>query len=83
MPYKLVCVHPYHGYDKGQTVIDQDKVAELLDDREHHFVRVEFTQEDHDAHRELKAAQAAAVQAASDAVQAASDPVPAKPSKSK
>jgi hypothetical protein len=40
MDYHLVCVHPFGKYQKGQVVTDPDEVAELLDDREHHFVRI-------------------------------------------
>ena len=40
MAYKLVCVHPFHGYDKGQEITDANEVARLLVDREHHFVKV-------------------------------------------
>jgi len=38
--FNLVCVVPFHGYEKGQMVTDQTKVAELSKDRDHHFVRV-------------------------------------------
>ena len=40
MAFKLVCTHPFHGYEKGQEVTDHDEVARLSEDREHHFVRV-------------------------------------------
>ena len=42
MAFKLVCTQPFHGYKKGQEVTDQDEVARLLNDREHHFVRVHY-----------------------------------------
>lgn len=38
--YNLVCVHPFHGYDKGQIVSDPAEVAKFLKDREHHFVKI-------------------------------------------
>lgn len=38
--FNLVCIVPFHGYEKGQMVTDQVKVAELSQDREGHFVRV-------------------------------------------
>jgi len=38
--YHIVCVSPFHNYQKGQMIIDQVEVAKLLSDREHHFVRV-------------------------------------------
>lgn len=40
MAYKLVCVHPFHNYVRGQEITDPDEVAKLSEDREHHFVRV-------------------------------------------
>lgn len=40
MDYHLVCVHPFGKYTKGQQITDEKEVAELLDDREHHFVRI-------------------------------------------
>ena len=40
MAFKLVCTEPFHGYVKGQEVTDPAEVAKLMDDREHHFVRV-------------------------------------------
>ena len=42
MAFKLVCTLPFHGYAKGQEITDPDEVAKLLDDREHHFVRVNY-----------------------------------------
>jgi hypothetical protein len=38
-PFKLVCVHPFHGYTKGQMIFDENEIAAHLEDREHHFVR--------------------------------------------
>jgi hypothetical protein len=40
MDYHLVCVHPFGKYTKGQMVTDEAEVTTLLDDREHHFVRI-------------------------------------------
>jgi hypothetical protein len=40
MDYHLVCVHPFGKYAKGQMVTDEAEVTTLLDDREHHFVRI-------------------------------------------
>jgi hypothetical protein len=38
--FHLVCVHPFGKYQKGQKITDPTEVNSLLDDREHHFVRV-------------------------------------------
>jgi hypothetical protein len=38
--YHLVCVHPFGKYVKGQMVTDPMEVAILMDDRDHHFVRI-------------------------------------------
>lgn len=38
--FHLVCVHPFHKYERGQKITDAIEIATLLDDREHHFVRV-------------------------------------------
>jgi hypothetical protein len=38
--YHLICVHPFGVYAKGQKITDPDEVAKLMDDRDHHFVRV-------------------------------------------
>lgn len=38
--YHLVCVHPFHGYEKGQLITDPDEVAKLINDRDHHFVKI-------------------------------------------
>lgn len=40
MDYHLICVHPFGKYVKGQQITDHDEVESLLDDREHHFVRI-------------------------------------------
>jgi hypothetical protein len=40
MDYHLVCVHPFGKYTKGQVITDEAEVTTLLDDREHHFVRI-------------------------------------------
>lgn len=40
MTYHLICVHPFGVYAKGQKITDPDEVAKLMDDRDHHFVRV-------------------------------------------
>jgi hypothetical protein len=40
MDYHLVCVHPFGKYTKGQMITNEAEVAELLEDREHHFVRI-------------------------------------------
>jgi hypothetical protein len=45
MDYHLVCVHPFGKYTKGQMVTDEAEVTTLLDDREHHFVRIAAPQE--------------------------------------
>ncbi|NPU23940.1 hypothetical protein [Bradyrhizobium denitrificans] len=41
MAYHLVCVHPFHGYDKGQIVTDPAEVDALMAERDHHFVRID------------------------------------------
>lgn len=46
--FKLVCTHPFnhreHGpHERGQVVLDQDKVAALGKSHENHFVRVRMT----------------------------------------
>lgn len=52
MPFKLVCVHPFHDrvsgrtFERGDEVAVQDDVERLSDDREHHFVRVAISEED-------------------------------------
>lgn len=38
--FHLICVVPFHGYEKGQRITDQAMIAELSQDRDHHFVRV-------------------------------------------
>jgi hypothetical protein len=38
--FHLFCVHPFHGYAKGQKVTEPSEVARLMNDRDHHFVRV-------------------------------------------
>ena len=40
MPFKLVCVHPFKDFVRGQEITDQDAVKRLMVDRDHHFVRV-------------------------------------------
>ena len=40
MDYHLVCVHPFGKYTRGQMITDEEEVTALLDDREHHFVRI-------------------------------------------
>ena len=40
MAYKLVCTHPFHGFEKGQEVTDPAEVAKYSADRDQHFVRV-------------------------------------------
>lgn len=40
MSYHLVCVQPFHGYVKGQTITDPVEIAKLSTDRDHHFVRI-------------------------------------------
>jgi hypothetical protein len=86
MAFKLVCVSEYHGYSKGQEVIDPEQVADLLTDREHHFVRVNMTDEDNAKLAAMKApavkAEAAKV-AAAVAAMAADAPAADKPTKSK
>ena len=42
MAFKLVCTQPFHGFEKGQEVTDPAEVERLLEDREHHFVRVNY-----------------------------------------
>lgn len=44
MAFKLICVHPFHGYAKGQEITDQAEVARLMQDRDHHFVRVAMSE---------------------------------------
>ena len=38
--FNLVCIHPFHGYEKGQLVSDPGEVENLLKDRDHHFVKI-------------------------------------------
>ncbi len=38
--FHLVCVVPFHGYQKGQMVTDPAEVAKLMADRDSHFVRI-------------------------------------------
>ena len=45
MAIKLVCTIPFHGYSAGQEVTDPHLVAELLDARDAHFVKVEAPDE--------------------------------------
>lgn len=46
MKMHLRCVHPHHGYERGQTVTDESQVAAILaSDKEHHFVRVAAPEE--------------------------------------
>ncbi len=40
MSYHLVCVQPFHGYDKGQIVTDEAEVLKLMEERDPHFVRI-------------------------------------------
>lgn len=40
MQYHLICVHSFGKYVKGQMITDPEEVALLLEDREHHFVRI-------------------------------------------
>ena len=40
MNYHLICVHPFGKYVKGQKITDPDEVIRLMQDRDHHFVRV-------------------------------------------
>lgn len=40
MAFHLICVHPFHGYEKGQTITDPSEVEKLTEDRERHFVRI-------------------------------------------
>lgn len=40
MKYHLVCVHPFGKYTKGQRITDPDEVEKLMQDRDHHFVRI-------------------------------------------
>lgn len=62
MDYHLVCVHPFGKYTRGQMITDEEEVTALLDDREHHFVRIAVPE------------QAAALEAVADA--AAEKPPP-------
>ncbi len=45
MKYKLVCTHPFHGFEKGQEVTDPEEIAKHNEQREHHFVRVAIPEE--------------------------------------
>lgn len=39
--FHLQCVHPFHGYEKGQIITAQDEIDMLLkQDRHHHFVKI-------------------------------------------
>jgi hypothetical protein len=43
---KLVCVQPFHGYERGDEVTDENEVSQLLtSEHEHHFVRVSVPDE--------------------------------------
>lgn len=39
MRYHLLCIHPFHGYLKGQIVTDQEEVSRLLLERDAHFAK--------------------------------------------
>lgn len=55
MPFKLVCVHPFHdrhsgkNFERGDELAHQHHVARLTETREHHFVRVAITDEEAEA----------------------------------
>ena len=49
MAYKLVCIVPLHGYQRGQAVTDPATVERLLDSHDHHFVKVFTADEPHHA----------------------------------
>jgi hypothetical protein len=38
--FELFVVHPFHGYAKGQHIIDPAEVAKLLAERDKHVVKV-------------------------------------------
>jgi hypothetical protein len=38
--YHLICVHPFAKYIKGQRITDPALVAQLLEKRAHHFVKI-------------------------------------------
>jgi hypothetical protein len=69
-PFKLICTNPFHGYERGQQILDPDEIAEHLEDREHHFVKVMM--DEHDVAK-LKEMQAAAKAEAEAAIQRATD----------
>lgn len=39
MHYHLLCIHPFHGYLKGQIIEDQAEVKRLLAERDVHFAK--------------------------------------------
>ena len=41
LPEKLVCVHAFHGYARGQEITNPADIYRLLmeEGREHHFVK--------------------------------------------
>lgn len=45
MAFHLICVNAFGKYTKGERVEDQDEVATLSNDRDHHFVRVAAPEE--------------------------------------
>jgi hypothetical protein len=53
-PFKLVCVHPFHGYSRGQELLDPDEIAAHMEDREHHFVKVAMSDYDRSRLKEMQ-----------------------------
>jgi hypothetical protein len=64
MPIKLVCVHEFHGYKRGQEVLFPEEVAAHLEDRENHFVKVMMNEHDEARLKEMQDAAKAEADAA-------------------
>lgn len=40
MSYHLIVVQPYGKYAKGQKITDPDEIEKVLQNRKHHFVKI-------------------------------------------
>lgn len=72
--FKLIVVHPFKGFVKGQVISDQAEVGKHLVDREHHFVRVPMSKDEEEMEL-LRQKKAAEVVAAADSTFPKDDPV--------
>lgn len=77
-PFKLVCVHPFHNYAKGQELLDPEEIAAHMEDREHHFVKVAMTDLDRAVLKQMQDAAKADTEEA--LAKAAEGQTPASPS---